>query len=201
MDERYQEWVAAAEIANPAEAIANAKALLIYTMRLAEAVEQTRLQPGMLVERLQVATGDPGTPGPGDGGPGLVFVKRYAPKELLVMSRNLIFGALAVSAIATDSALKAKFHARHPEDVSETGSLRNVMYMIRCAFAHDPLRPTWDCRDPFTTTYKIPRVGLTFNGLRLNGQPVGPNDFGGYETYFAMLDFAFEVVRADAAPA
>lgn len=69
---------------------------------------------------------------------------------------NLVLATIGMVSCALDRALDKKFGNKDPEDHSVVGSTRSVVYMIRCAFAHDPCNPTWDCKGRYTKgTYTI----------------------------------------------
>ncbi|NGX54757.1 MAG: hypothetical protein KR126chlam2_00376 [Chlamydiae bacterium] len=63
--------------------------------------------------------------------------------------RNLVLTAIGTASSALDKALDKKFGNKNPEDHSQVGSIRNIIYMIRCAFTHDPCNPTWICYEKY----------------------------------------------------
>ena len=69
---------------------------------------------------------------------------------------NLVLSSIGMVSCTVDSSLDEKFGSKNPSDHSHIGSLRSIMYMIRCAFAHDPCNPKWLCKGKYTnSSYEI----------------------------------------------
>ncbi len=62
---------------------------------------------------------------------------------------NLVLTSMGTVSCAVDRALDKKFGQKNLDDRTHNGSLRSIMYMMRCAFAHDPCNPTWCCKPKY----------------------------------------------------
>ena len=59
------------------------------------------------------------------------------------------------------------------------------MYMIRCAFAHNPLEPKWEVRGKdYADILSVPSASFALDTIRLNGKPL---DEAGIN-WFKLLD-------------
>ncbi len=126
---------------------------------------------------------------------------------------NLVFSTLATAACAIDRALDNKFGKKDSKDRSEIGALRNIFYMIRCAFAHDPCNPQWCCKgayceSPYSITISkilssrvVFREGeaeniafeLDFN--QINNQRLDFTHFEGLDGFFLLAEYAKKQVE------
>ncbi len=65
--------------------------------------------------------------------------------------QNLVFSAMGTASCAIDRALDDKFGREN----KNTSDIRSIFYTIRCAFAHDPINPKWQCHEKYCKTYRI----------------------------------------------
>jgi hypothetical protein len=101
--------------------------------------------------------------------------------DLVHASENLYSQALAVSAVAMEAALQGAGIRNDPNDRSDRGQLRSLVYMIRSAFAHDLQVPTWEVRGPYAKQMQVRfgRHDLWVDLNALNDQPLMLEHFGG----------------------
>jgi len=64
-----------------------------------------------------------------------------------------------------------------------------LVYMVRCAFAHDPFNPRWECRGRYLGTLRVAALNLTVDLRERNGQRLQPDEFGGLGGYMSLLQF------------
>ncbi len=76
-------------------------------------------------------------------------------QKLEIQFRNLVLSNIGTLTIAIDTALDATFKSKNPDGTDSINCLRNVFYMLRCAFAHDPIHPKWDIKEKYQKTYKV----------------------------------------------
>jgi len=172
----------------PKERILTAQTFFDVAVRLGNSVREGSVTPHMLKKPINIITGGPGL----QLGP-----KEYTPQQLMEVMENFVFTAMGITAMAADQALDEALGAKNPDDVSQTGSLRAIIYMLRCAFAHDIAEVTWCCASKYQREYSVllPHAGLIkFNGATVNGQYVMPQHIGGLEAYVEMLDLALRMV-------
>lgn len=109
--------------------------------------------------------------------------------DLVHASENLYSQALAVSAVAMEVALQGAGIPNNPDDRSDRGQVRSLVYMIRSAFAHDLQVPTWNVRGPYAQQMRV-RLGghdLHVDMRTLDGQPLSLEHFGGPLVFWDLM--------------
>jgi len=76
-----------------------------------------------------------------------------------------------------------------PNDRSDRGQVRSLVYMIRSAFAHDLQVPTWDVRGPYAQQIRVRfgRHDLPVDLSALDGQPLVLENFGGPLVFWDLI--------------
>ena len=71
--------------------------------------------------------------------------------------------ALGVSAIVLDAAFDVAGVSRRPHSRDDHNELRLLVYMVRCAFAHNPAYPVWEVRGPYSRdlSFAVGRASAT----------------------------------------
>jgi len=64
-----------------------------------------------------------------------------------------------------------------------------LFYMIRCAFAHDPFNPRWECRGRYLGTLRVTALGLSVDLRSRNGQRFQSAELGGLGGYLSLFRF------------
>jgi len=118
--------------------------------------------------------------------------------------RNLVLSALCTASCAIDRALDDKFGKENKKD----SAIRNVFYMIRCAFAHDPINPKWKCNSIYCEKPYIieinknvssrvifsktcpEKIKFEFNFKELNGQSLKLENFFALDGFFLLAEYA-----------
>jgi len=155
--------------------------VIAFSAQCYEAVTAGRLVcPGVLNADIRFET----------GGSGVTVRWGYSGDALAVTAFNAVISAVGQAAIVADSALDQVLGPRDSKDTSPTGSLRAVIYMVRCAFAHSPQAPVWECRGPYHATFRVREAALTFDGSLLDGKPMRLLDIGGLEAFVRLLQSA-----------
>lgn len=102
------------------------------------------------------------------------------------------FTALVLDRVLADAGLVSDLPRESPHR-----DLRALVYMMRCAFAHDMMHPVWHARGPaFARELKIdlPSGPLTVDVAALNDQHFHDAHIGGIETYFEIRTAIDEIV-------
>lgn len=176
--------------ATPSEKIENAFAALILAARFHAACIEGRIS----------ADNFPGSTHIHTGGEGLVIAPEVYTKDKLVdQSFNIFLLAVGSTSIILDEALDQAFGSKDPADTSNRGSLRAIVYMIRCAFAHGPFTPRWDIRGRYLKRFSVEtddNFVVTLDCPKLNGDGVKPEHFGGFESYIKLYQYAAREVSA-----
>ena len=174
-------------IKTPEDQINNAIGIFTLALRLHCSVRSDRIGPAHFIGPIKINTGGIGVN---------VRAQDYTPQELNTVSYNLFIASMGVVAGAIDRALDELFGPKDSKDKSDVGSLRAIIYMIRCAFAHDPLNPRWCCSGKYQNIYSMEfkELGLIqFDGKTCNGLRFTMGDFGGLEAFVQMINKAHEI--------
>jgi hypothetical protein len=111
-----------------------------------------------------------------------------SPDEITNAAHNMVRLAFGFTASSLDSALESAG--------IDQGDLHDVVYMIRCAFAHPDqmIRPVWQVKGPFAREMRLslPSGPLVLDMRTLHGRPFNIADIGGDHRYFELKD---EVLR------
>ncbi|MFC1937578.1 hypothetical protein ACFLWY_03355 [Chloroflexota bacterium] len=107
-------------------------------------------------------------------------------KGFRVWVLNQLRAALAVAAIQIDSVLRDYFGNEPYQDTDhERRAARCIMYMIRCAFAHNPLEPKWEVRGKhYADVFSVASANFTLNTGGLNGKSLDDANIN----WFKLLD-------------
>lgn len=88
---------------------------------------------------------------------------------------NQLRAALAIAVIQTDTVLSDYYKSKgqpYQDTDQERRATRCIIYMIRCAFAHNPLEPKWEVKsDNYKDVFKVPSVRFTLDTRELHGKP------------------------------
>ena len=109
--------------------------------------------------------------------------------DLVHVSENLYSQALAASAVAMEAALQGAGIRNDPNDRSDRGHVRSLIYMVRSAFAHDPQVPAWSVRGPYAQQIRLRfgRHDLKVDMGALDGQPLALEHFGGPLVFWDLM--------------
>jgi hypothetical protein len=82
-----------------------------------------------------------------------------------------------------------------PHASDNIGSLRALIYMVRCAQAHGIADPRWEARGPFARmiTVDLEGIPLSLDLQALNGQRFHIDQLGGYENWYRIRNAADEI--------
>ena len=129
---------------------------------------------------------------------GSVIVRaRYSEASLKGWAWNLLLSAIAISSQAVDRALsdalgKRPLERKDPvpiDNLAELDAAWTLVYMIRCAFAHDPFNPRWECKGQYLGTLRVRALNLAVDLRSRNRQRLQPDEFGGLGGYLSLLEF------------
>ena len=82
-------------------------------------------------------------------------------------------------------------------DQDALGQLRILIYMCRCAFAHNVLAPRWEVRGKYCRQLEItlPNISLHIDLSQLAGMPFDINQIGGYDQLFKIVEYIIQNLR------
>ena len=109
--------------------------------------------------------------------------------DVIHASENLYSQAVAASAVAMEVALQGAGIPNDPNDRSDRGQVRSLVYMIRSAFAHDLQVPIWNVRGPYAQQMhlRFGRHDLHVDMKTLDGQPLSLEHFGGPLVFWDLM--------------
>jgi len=185
-------------VATPLEAIRTAKHLLYWAWFVHEAVWRGAITSETFTD--EIPEGD--------------FRLRWPPEKrtpdtLALHAWNNVLAAMSVTAIAADRALDDTFGGPRPRErkplpdpatLSDRDATRTIMYMLRIAYAHEPLSPRWRLDERYRGVFRINELGFVLDATALDGQPWNIAHVGGPIRYFALLDFCQKLVETAFAP-
>ena len=116
--------------------------------------------------------------------------------DLILGAENCVLIAVGFTSIVLDTSLQSFGKKPDPNNRSSEGMLRNLIYMIRCAYAHDMMYPKWKVNDSYAQPLEIQlqsdilRLDLSKNHNKL----FDIKDIGGYENYFEIKDLICKMI-------
>ena len=118
-------------------------------------------------------------------------------QEVVTASQINVGICFGVSAIVLDAAFEVAKIGRNPNSRDPKDELRTLVYMVRCAFAHNPAKPCWDARGEFA---RIIQLNLGENDLSINMVALHGNDFdypdiGGFANWYKIQENAVRAIK------
>jgi hypothetical protein len=107
---------------------------------------------------------------------------------------NQLRAALAISVLEIDSVLADYFGNKPYVDPNdERRAARCIIYMIRCAFAHNPLEPKWNVTgDHYKGVFTVPSANFTLDTRDINGKPLDQVNWFGL---LDLMDYCATIVE------
>ncbi len=102
-----------------------------------------------------------------------------------------------VSAIALDAAFETAKIKRNPNLREPEDELRTLVYMVRCAFAHNFAKPCWEAKGDFAHNIQL---NLGENDLSIDMMALHGNDFdyshiGGFANWYKIREKAVRMIK------
>ena len=118
-------------------------------------------------------------------------------QEVVTASHINVSICFGVSAIVMDAAFELAKIGRNPNSRDPKDELRTLVYMVRCAFAHNPAKPCWEARGDFARNIQL---NLGENGLSIDMVALHGNDFdyshiGGFANWYAIREEAVRTIK------
>lgn len=104
-------------------------------------------------------------------------------------SQALVGMAFGTSAMVLEAAYEVAGLSRKPTSRQPADELRTLIYMVRCAFAHNPALPLWEARGPdFARTVSVVLEGSTISVdlVSLHGKPFEYDHIGGFANWMKV---------------
>ena len=177
----------ASTLDRPADIARVARDFAVFTFRLHEPATNGFLTPAAFGKGIVLDTGRSR----------LEIAEEYTPLEVRKWAWNCSLAGIGVSAQAMDCALDEAFGQRplqrrpvpRSDSLDDLDSARIVMYMIRCAFAHNPFNPRWESKGPYRDVFRVRSLGFELDMRALDGRFLAAGHIGGLDGYWNLLQF------------
>ncbi len=175
-------------IETPEGKIGAAGTSLSLALRLCAAASDGRLSPEIYAKGVIVASSAQTVRVPPE--------PEKTKDDLELETSNLVILALGASAVIVDEALDAKFGQKDPLQTTGLWAMRAMVYQLRNAFAHNPLRPKWSIKGKYHRQYQVEVEGtkFLFDATALDGKPVDPGHIGDFHFWSHILDYSGRIV-------
>ena len=114
--------------------------------------------------------------------------------DLILAAENNFNITLGFTSIVLNTSLDLIGITCNPRDRSPDGMLRTLIYMIRCAYAHDMMHPRWKVKNDYAQPLEIQlqKETLKLDLSQKDGQLFSTQDIGGSEKYFEIKDLVLK---------
>ena len=110
--------------------------------------------------------------------------------DLILAAENSYSITLGFTSIVLDEALQSIGIKCDPSDLTPNGMLRTLVYMIRCAYAHNMMYPKWEVQGGYARPLSIilQHETLELDLSQKNGHLFLIDDIGGVSNYLEIKD-------------
>ena len=118
-------------------------------------------------------------------------------QEVFTASQINVGICFGVSAIVLDAAFEAAKIKCNPNSRDSKDELRTLVYMVRCAFAHNPAKPCWEARGNFARNIQL-NLGendLSIDMVALHGNDFDYSHIGGFANWYKIREKAVRVIK------
>jgi hypothetical protein len=118
--------------------------------------------------------------------------------DILLGAENSIRLSVGALFLALDTALEEAGFKKDPSSQDAFGQLRILIYMCRCAFAHNVLAPHWNVQGQYQRQLKIAlsSISLQLDLNKLAGQPFDIHQIGGYSQLLKINDYILKILAS-----
>jgi hypothetical protein len=184
-------------IANPKGTLVSALNTFFNTMRLVNGARKGNLDERLFSTDFTLVNEED----PAGGGFQIKAAKKPMPLDLrmenvMLAVAGTVFLQFDEVAAQVTSDLKGGRFSHQNSDIRDALS---ILYLVRCAFAHNPLTPTWRIDRKFLQdrTFEVKVIGLRLDTTGLNGQVGVINRIGGWVGGLRLLDFCLRTLAPD----
>ncbi len=116
--------------------------------------------------------------------------------DILLGAEHCIMLSVGALFLAFDTALDQAGFKNDPFAQDPLGELRKLIYMVRCAFAHNMLAPHWEVKPKYRhqLAIELPGIALHLDLDILADKPFEIKQIGGYSQLFKMKDYILQVL-------
>lgn len=116
--------------------------------------------------------------------------------DILLGAEHCIILSIGALFLALDTALDQAGIKNDPSARDSFGQLRILIYMARCAYAHNVLEPHWEVKPKYRRQLAIalPDIALQLDLDLLSYKPFDIQQIGGYSQLFRITDHILQVL-------
>jgi hypothetical protein len=116
--------------------------------------------------------------------------------SIIGLSKNLNLCVLGNCFIVIDEALDSVFGDK-PKVYTDTDidALRAIIYMLRCAIAHNPTAPVWNAKGAYNKDFKIKEIGYELKTKQLDGKTLNHSHYGNITGVMSLINYSLKVVK------
>ena len=175
--------LAKSKIYEPYYQITTAKELLLFTLRICDMFEKGEISEEKFNKTIIVNNV-------------LRINCNWKFNTFADFATNLRLCVLGNCFIVIDEALNEVF-GNKPKEYSDTDidALRAIIYMLRCAIAHNPTAPVWNAKGIYARDFKIAEIGYELKAKQLDKKIVKHNHYGGLKGIIPLMDYSLKIVR------
>lgn len=171
------------KISEPYYQVTTAKELLLFTLRICDMLEKGEIVENELNKTIIVNNI-------------LRIDCNWKSHTFTDFATNLKLCVMGNCFIVIDEALNGIFGDR-PQNYSDTDidALRAIIYMLRCAVAHNPTAPVWNAKGVYCRDFRIAEIRYELRVKQLNNIPVNHSHYGGLKGVISLIDYSLKTVK------
>ena len=118
-------------------------------------------------------------------------------QAIIIASRINVSVCFGASAMVLDALFETAKIARNPKSRHPNDELRTLVYMVRCAFAHNPAKPCWEVKRSYARDIllNLGESDLSIDLKSLHGTDFHYSHIGGFANWHKIKEMAVRVVN------
>ena len=125
-----------------------------------------------------------------------VIIPHKEQRDMKGVSDNLVRTSQGTCFIAFDEALDDAFGEKPVQyEDNDKDSLRAIIYMFRCAFAHTPIIPTWSITKKRRQVFRIREISFEMDFRDLDGKRLDESHHAGLHALLQLMDYCLSTLK------
>lgn len=134
-----------------------------------------------------------------DGNIGFPDGSFQSDQEIIAASQINVGVCFGLTAIVLNAAFESAEIQLNPDSRDPKDELRTLVYMVRCAFAHNPADPRWNARGNFARRIQL-NLGdgdgeVSLDTAALHGINFDYPHIGGFANWYKIREMAVQMIR------
>ena len=178
----------------PIDAIVNARLQYIFNLKLFEYATKDQIDVEKFDSKIEFES---------DGSIFSLKENMFGSEGIINAAANNVLLSLGTLFITVDTYLSDLGFSNDPNNMTELGMYRSLMYMLRSAFAHNMLMPKWNVQGPYAKLKFDIDLGhskITGDLSELDGKIFNEKDIGGHRNILSLINLGTLLIsKADSA--